>query len=779
MYNLKISLRNLWKNRSTSLVNVIGLSVALSSVVLIFSWIYTELSFDKHNQNYTNIFMIASEWNYADGKSDFIMETPTPMSPYLKDNFPEVLQSTRFAKQFGGRFLESNNKKFLEEGLAIEPSFFDIFTVDFTGGDPKSLIQNPKSIFLSQRLARKFFGNENPVNRIITFSKNSKETIDYVVGGVYADIPNNSSLQFDFLIPITFDAADNWYSFGYSTFLLLAHGIDKADLNKKIGQFYDSENMGFNINWYLHSLREMHFQSDFQQFVFHPGEIQYIYIFSIVGIFILLIAVLNFMGLINVLISGRLKESGVRKIMGASKMKVLRLFLAEPLLLVTLSVYLTFAIIEVIHSSSDFLSNSILLSGNQTILFYITTLILLGLFIGLISGIVPGLFIASLNPYKALMQQNALRHGRMRKYFLILQLSLSIILLASAFLIQKQLKYIFHADLGFKKENIISFPLKYDSRESYSLLKQELLKNPMVESVTNNSPLLSSGIEIPGWSWNGVGNDQTHSIARIQADTDFIESFDLNIVQGENFSSDQLNSAKAIINETAAKAMNMEDPIHQHMQIRGQDYEIVGVVKDFHSRHFSHQIRPVTILYQENTGKLYLSYNDDIDRETILQDVKGIFEKYHPDIPFEYTYFSDDFAGIYRDESQMLKLLFYFVAIAFLMLSFGLYGLSRQVAIRKTKEIGIRKVNGASVFDVLLMFGKNFTGWVLIALLIATPIAYIMMYKWLHNFEYKTRLSWWIFALAGLFALVMALITVCWQSWKAASRNPVDVLKYE
>jgi putative ABC transport system permease protein len=723
--------------------------------------------------------MLASEWNYSDGKSDFIMETPTPMAPYLKDNFPEVLQSTRFAKQFGGRFLESNNKKFLEDGFAIEPSFFDIFTVDFISGDPGSLIINPHSIFISQRLASKFFGKENPVNRIITLSINSKETTDYKVLGVYKDIPNNSSLQFDFLIPITFDAADNWYSFGSSTFLLLANQIDKADLNKKIGQLYDYENMGIDINWYLHSLKEMHFHSDFQQFVFHPGDVQYIYIFIVVGVFILFIAVLNFMGLISVLLSRRLKESGVRKIMGASKIKMLILFLAEPLILVTLAIYLTFATIEVLQSSSGLFSDSILPYLNQKNILFMTVLVLLGLLIGLFSGIVPGLFIASVNPFKALKQQKESGHGRLRKYLIIFQLTLSIILLASAFLIQKQLNYIFHKDLGFRKENIIHIPLKYESSESYLLMKHELLNNPMIEGVTNNSPLLSSGIEIPGWTWNGIGNDQKHSIARIQADSDFIESFDLDLVQGENFSSGNINSNKAIINEAAAKTMNMANPVHQHMQLRGQDFEIVGVVKDFHSRHFSHQIRPTTILYSESAGRMYIVYKNNGEREEIVKTIERIFEKYNPDIPFEYTYFSDDFASIYRDESQMLKLLFYFVAVAFLILCFGLYGLSRQVAIRKTKEIGIRKVNGATDLEVLLMFGKDFTVWVFLAFIIATPIAYMMMYRWLHNFVYKTGLSWWIFALAGLFALSIALITVCWQSWKAASRNPVEVLKYE
>lgn len=778
MHNIRISLRNLWKNRGTSLINVIGLTVALSSVVFIFLWVQNELSFDKYNENYREIYMLASEWNYSDGKSDFIMETPTPVGPYLKDNFPEVVQSTRFAKQFGGRFLESNNKKFLEEGFAIEPTFFDIFTVDFLIGSPASINNNPNSIFISQRLAEKFFGKDNPINSIITFYVNSEKTTDYKVSGVYKDIPGNSSLQFNFLIPITFDTAEGWYSFGSSTFLLLSNEINKTDLNNKISQFYDYERMGFDINWYLHSLKDMHFHSDFQKFVYHPGDVQYIYIFIIVGIFILLIAALNFMGLISILISGRLKESGIRMINGASNIKVLRSFLAEPLILVTLALYLSLIVIEVLQSSFNSFSGSTIPYIHQNLVF-LAGLILLALLLGLISGIVPGLFITSVNPFEAIKQQKELRSGGFRKYLIIFQFTLTIILISSAFVIQKQLNYIFHKDLGFNKENIVHIPLKHESRESYSLLKQELLKIPMIEGVTNSSPLLSSGIEIPGWSWDGKGNEQNHSIARIKADCDFIESFKINLIQGQNFSPVNTNSNKAIINEEAALSMNMANPLHQHFQLRDQDYEIIGVVRNFHSRHFSNQIRPLMISYQESGSNLYLTYKSDRDREKIVNSALSIFEKYNPGIPFEYTYFTDDFDSIYRDESQMLKLLLYFVTIAFLILCSGLYGLSRQVAIRKTKEIGIRKVNGATSSEVLLMLGKDFAGWILIAFIIATPIAYMMMYRWLHNFVYKTGLSWWIFALAGVFALLITLITVCYQSWKAVLRNPVDSLRYE
>ena len=778
MNNFKISFRNIWKNRSTSIVNLIGLTVALTSVAFIAIWVHHELSFDKFNKNFKNIYMVASEWKYSDGKSDFIMETPTPLGPYLKDNFPEVIQSTRFEKQFGGRFLEVENNKFLEQGFAIEPSFFDIFTIDFVTGDSKAIANKPNSIFISQHLANKFFGNENPLNKPITFYPNADETKQYEVCGVYKNIPDNSSLQHDFLIPISISDPNNWFAFGESTFLLLPNEIDKAKLNEKIAQFYDYDELGFDIGWYLHPLKDMHFHSDFQQFVYHPGSIQYVYIFTIAGIFILLIAVLNFISIVTVLSTNRLKESGIRKISGASKRKIIFSFVAEPFVLVSLSIIFTFLLIEIFQPLFNTLSDSTFVSFHQNT-FVLLALILTGLAIAGISGIVPGIFIANLNPSDALKQKNKSAGGSYRKYLVAVQFTLAIVLMSSTFLIHKQLNYIFNKDLGFKKENIVHVPLKGKMGENYWLIKQNLLKEPNVEQVTNGSPVFSSGVEFPGWTWDGVNKDEKHSIAKIEADNNLIKTFQLEIVQGDNFSENNSNNNKVIINEEAVKVMNMGNPISQHMQLNGEDYEIIGVVKNFHSRHFSHKIRPLMIIYGAGGHNLYVRYKNDNDKAKIIALANREYDKFNPEFPFEYHFFSDEFTATYRNEQKMLTLLSYFVVVAFLILGFGLYGLSKQMAMSKTKEIGIRKVNGAKISEVMVMLNKDFVLWVIIAFIIATPIAYYAMNKWLENFAYKTTLSWWIFAVAGVLALGIALLTVSWQSWRTATRNPVEALRYE
>ncbi len=778
MNNFKISFRNLWRNRSTSIVNLIGLTVALTSIAFIAIWVHHELSFDKFNKKFKNIYMVASEWKYSDGKSDFIMETPTPLGPYLKDNFPEVMQSTRFEKQFGGRFLEVDTKKFLEQGFAIEPTFFDIFTVDFLSGDSKAITNKPNSILISQRLANKFFGKENPLNNPITFYTNAEETKQYEVCGVYKNIPDNSSLQHDFLIPVSIAEPNNWFAFGESTFLLLPDEIDKANLNEKIARFYDYNKLGFNINWYLHPLKDMHFHSDFQQFVYHPGSIQYVYIFSIAGIFILLIAVLNFISLVSVLSTNRLKESGIRKISGASKKRIIFSFLAEPFILVSLSLIFTFLLIEIFQSKFNELSDSAFVSFHQNT-FVLFALILTGLVIASIAGIVPGILIANFEPSDALKQKKKSAGGSYRKYLIAFQFTLAIVLMSSTFLIYKQLNYIFHKDLGFNKENIVHVPLKGKMGENFALLKQKLLTEPKVEQVTNGSPMFSSGVEFPGWTWNGINKDDKHSIAKIEADNNFIKTFQLEIVQGENFSESNSNNNKVIINEEAAKVMNMGNPISQHMQLKGVDYEIIGVVKNFHSRHFSHEIRPLMLIYGEGGHDLYIQYKNDTDKAKIIALANNEYDKFNPEFPFEYQFFVDEFTATYRNEQKMLNLLSYFVVVAFLILGFGLYGLSKQMALSKTKEIGIRKVNGAKISEVMTMLNKDFVKWVAIAFVIATPIAYFAMHKWLENFAYKTELSWWIFALAGLLALGIALLTVSWQSWRAATRNPVEALRYE
>ena len=778
MNNFKISLRNLWKNKSTSIINLIGLTVALTSVTFIAIWVHHELSFDKFNKKFKNIYMVASEWKYSDGKSDFIMETPTPLGPYLKDNFPEVIQSTRFEKQFGGRFLEVDNIKFLEQGFAIEPSFFDIFTVDFVSGDSKTITNNPNSILISQRLANKLFGKDSPLNKPITFYTNAEETKQYEVCGVYKNMPDNSSLQHDFLIPVFISEPNNWFAFGESTFLLLPNEIDEANLNEKIAQFYDYDKLGFEINWYLHPLKDMHFQSDFQQFVYHPGAIQYVYIFTIAGIFILLIAVLNFMSLVSVLSTNRLKESGIRKILGASKRKIIFLFLAEPFILVSLSLIFTFLLIAIFQPSFNELSDSTFVGIHQNT-FVLLSLILSGLVIASISGIVPGIFIASFEPSDALKQKKKSAGSSYRKYLVAFQFTLAIVLMSSTFLIHKQLNYIFHKDLGFNKENIIHVPLKGKMGENYALLKQKLLTYPNVEEVTNGSPIFSSGVEFPGWTWDSINKDEKHSIAKIEADNDFIKTFHLEIVQGDNFQLANNNNYKVIINEEAAKVMNMGNPISQHIQLKDKDYEIIGVVKNFHSRHFSNKIRPLMLTYGEGGHNLFIQYKNDNDKAKIIALTNSEYDKFNPEFPFEYHFFADEFTATYRNEQKMLNLLSYFVVVAFFILGFGLYTLSKQLAISKTKEIGIRKVNGAKVSEILFMLNKDFVKWVVVAFVIATPIAYFAMNKWLENFAYKTTLSWWIFALAGLLVLGIVLFTVSWQSWRAANRNPVEALRYE
>lgn len=778
MSTIKISFRNLWKNRNSSTINLIGLTVALTSVVFIFMWVHHELTFDNHNTNYKNIYMVASEWMYSDGKSDFIMETPTPLSPYLKENFPEVIQSTRFAKQFGGRFLEVDNKRFLEDGFVIEPSFFDIFTVDFVLGNPNSISGNPNSICISQRLASKFFGEANPINKSITFFENSENTKQYQVCGIYKDIPDNSSLQFDFLIPTSFNEADNWFSFGFSTFVLLQNEIDKTELNKETAKFYNSSKLGFDINFYLHPLKDMHFHSDYQLFVYHPGDIQYVYIFTIAGIFILLIAALNFMGLVTTLITNRLKESGLRKISGASKIKIISSFISEPFILVALSLLLTFIAVELIQPTFNSFSDNTIPSIHQNA-FILLALICLGFLIGLISGIFPGLYIARINPFNAIKQHRNSGNGTFRKNLVVLQFTLAIIILSSTILIHRQMNYIFHKDLGFNKENILHIPLKGKIRDNFSLIKHELLNNPMIEGVTNSNPLLSSGIEMPGWTWTGISGEDKHSIAHIQADGDFINTFEFSMVQGNNFSDENLNTNKVIINEEAAKVMNMANPTHKFMQLKGKSYEIIGIVKNFHSRHFSNQIRPLMISYSEGGSNLYIRYKKGVDNADIINFTNNVYQNYNPEFPFEYRTFKDEFNATYRDENKMLKLLMYFVFVVFLILIIGLYGLSKQVAIRKVKEIGIRKVNGATISEVLFLLNKDFVKWITFAIIIATPIAFFSMKKWLEGFAYRTTLSWWIFVLADVLSLVVALLTAGWQSWRAATRNPVEALRYE
>lgn len=778
MKSPKISFRNLWKHRNASIVNLIGLTTAITSIIFILIWIHHELSFDKHNDNYENIFMVASEWKYSDGKSDFIMETPMPLGPYLKENIPEVIQSTRFEKQFGGRFLEVEGKKFLEQGFAIEPSFFEVFTVDMKVGEAGAIATHPNSILISQRLADKFFGNTDPLNKSISFFVDTDEKREYEIYGVYETIQDNSSLQFDFLIPNSLNEPNNWYAFGESTFVLLPDEVDQINFEEKISQFYDYENLGFDIEWYLHPLKDMHFHSDFQQFVYHPGSIQYVYIFSIAAIFIFIIAVLNFSSFVSVWIANRQKETGLKKILGASKYEIVVSILTEPFILVLISLLGSFLLFNSFRSLFSQFSENPNIGFHQNG-FIISALIGMGLLIAIIVGIFSfGLIVNFSRSNEFRLKKLAIGRG-FKRFLIVSQFTLALVLMSSTFLIYKQLTFIFNKDLGYTKENVIHVPLKGKMGENYSIIKEQLLTNSKIENITNTSPMIKSGVETPGWTWEGIDKEDKHSIAIVRADADFINTFDLELLLGEDFSTETSNQNKVIINEEAAEIMGLGNPISKSVQLKDETYEVIGVVKNFHSRHFSHKIRPLMISYGTDTHDLYIHYKNDKDKAEIISLVKNEYQNYVAEFPFEYYFFSEEFTATYRDENKMLKLLSYFVAVAFLILSLGLYGLSKQMALSRTKEIGIRKINGAKISEIMVLLNRDFVKWVCIAFGIAVPISYYLMHTWLENFAYKTAISWWIFAATGLLAMVVALLTISWQSWRAATRNPIDVLRYE
>ncbi len=776
--SIKISLKNLWNNKHVSIINVAGLAIGLTTAILIFLWIYEEINFDKFNKNYKDIYMVATEWKYPDGKSDFIMETPAPLGPFLKENFPEIIHYTRFEKQFGGRFLKFNNKKLLENGLAIEPSFFNVFTVSFIAGDAKTCLNDPNSILISEKLAYKFFKAENPIGKTITLFQDSENKVDYQIKGIYQNIPENSSLQFDFLIPINLEHDNNWFIFGTSTFLLLSKKVDVKELNSKISQFYADQKITFDIQWYLHPLKDFHFHSDFQLFIYHPGNKQYVYIYSIAGVFVLFIAFVNFISLIAVFLSNRVKETGIKKMAGASIRSLIVSFLFEPLFLIVTSLLLAFILVESAIPIFGEIFNKQIPSLYHNLPLLII-LILIILILGIISGVFPGLYISSINAIDAIYRRTAINKRNFRKYFLVLQFTLSIMLLCSTIIIHKQLHFIYKKDLGFQKENILHIPLKGNMDEKYSLLKNEILKNPGIINITNNSPVMKDGVEVPGWDWEGNNDEKKRSVAFINADYDFIKTFKIKVVKGNYFSEGKTNANDCvIINEEAAKVMGMQDPIHKQVHFRNKDYTIIGVVKDFYSCHFSSKIRPLLIFFTENSGDLYIEFNSG-NKNDIIEFLNKTYQKHDPDFPFGYHFLTDEIHALYNDEQHMLRLFNYFTIITLLILCFGLFGLSKQVAISMTKEIGIRKTNGAKTWQIILMLSKDFTKWVLLAFIIACPIAYFIMNKWLQNFAYRTNLSWWVFVASGAVAFAVSLLTVSWQSWRAASRNPVEALRYE
>jgi putative ABC transport system permease protein len=795
---LKIALRNLSKYRIYSLINIAGLSIGIACCLLILMHITDEASYDKYHKNAERIYRVTYEIDNH-GKTTSTAQTPAPLGPALLKEYPDIKDYVRFFRSDVS--LNRGEKRFFETLYFADESIFDIFTFPLLRGNLDTALEEPNSIVLTEESAEKYFGDEDPINKILTVNSNR----DFIVTGVLKNIPRNSHFHFDFLVPIEAyfqinpGRREDWGYIYYYNYLLVRKGFSPADFERKLPAFvmkYIGGNFrdlfGENIDqvpslykFHLQPLLEIHLHSHLEDEMEPNGNITYVYIFSTIALFILFIACINFMNLSTGRASSRAKEVGIRKVVGARRAELIKQFLGESLLLSFISLLLAVVLVELFLPVFNSLSGkelSISFFGNGT--FFVA---FLGIFIavGILSGSYPAFLLSAFIPVDVLKGRVTAKVSTalIKKGLVVFQFAISIILVVGTVIIHNQMFFVQNKNLGFDKEHLVVVAdqnrrvvLRYES------FKNELLKNPNIIATSGSSGLPVNVFSKQTARPMGAGFDEAILMPVIAVNYDFIDTYGLELVSGRKFSKEfKTDSREAlIINEAAAEKFGWEDPIGQMMDIiGGRKGRIIGVLKNFHISSLHERIEPLVLYIQPYFCRYYSIRIRSEDIPHTLAFIEKTWRDFAPARPFEYSFLEDDLDQLYRAEMRLGKISFYFTILAIFIACLGLFGLSSFTAEQRTKEIGIRKVLGASIGNIVFMLSKEFTKWVLVANIIAWPIAYYVMSRWLQIFAYRTSISVWIFIFSAALALFIAFFTTSFQVVKAAVVNPAESLKYE
>jgi len=780
---VKVVIRLINRQKIYSLINLSGLTIGLASGILILLFIDFELGYDRFHENGENIYRVVMRQpgNKVMGSStDWWIVSPAILKPTWERELPDIEMIARTGVI--SAVIHKNGQLFDERFMVADPGFLDIFTFPLLTGDKTTALNEPFSIILTERMAEKYFGNEDPTGK--TLSVDNK--YEYKITGVLEDIPENSHIKFGFVVSFqTLNTVwtwkwqtDNWLNNPFDTYLTLKEGVNPEVFDAKLRK-YDIQ--GFNNNtWTFHvqPLYDIHFNRE----ISGDGDIRYIYIFSAVALFILFIACFNFINLSTARFSTRAKEIGIRKVVGAGRNQLIKQLIGESLLYAFAAMVLSVILARLFL---PFLNN---ITGHEiefTVLRDIRILSLIfavTLGVGLISGIYPALILSSFQPVN--IMKGSYRHTRkgalyFRNSLVVVQFAISIVMIISTVVLSYQMDYIRNKKLGFNSEHIIGLRNRGIDTE---LFRKELLKNPDILKVAGSSHL---PVRI-GWSnipaWDGKDEDDNPFFYRLNVDFDFFDLYNLEIVNGRAFSDEYgEDRGKAyILNEAAVKRLGWDNPVGQNFGFWRITGKVVGVVKDFNFESLHKPVTPLGIgVYDRNTFS-YVSVKIRPDNVAkTIQYIEDEWEKFAPDYPFEYSFIDERLDNMYKSEQRMAVSFNYFTGIAIFIACLGLFGLSSFIAENRTKEIGIRKVLGASVSSVVVLITKEIFLLILCANIIAWPLAWFAMQKWLDNFAYKVDMDITMFFAAAMAAFIIALMTMSYQSLKAALSNPVDALRYE
>ena len=785
----KTSLRSIWKNKTTSVINIFGLSVGMTAAVFIFLWVQNELSFDNYHAEAKNIYRLTNNLQ----EHGWIWETtPLLLADAIQKDVPEVEKVARVYDGNQPVFTIKNNPSYEKECAYVDASWFDIFHYDFINGSASAFAKDPNSIILTASDAIKYFGRTDIAGTVI-----HADSTDLVVRGVVKDAPANSSFQYSSFIPLSNLLRDknrrendeDWGNANYLTFIKTRPSANAGLLEKKITGIYAKNANDNETNITLMPLLQMHFENEIQNSVFLHGSKNTVYIFTVLAVLLLLIACINYINLTTAKASLRAKEVSVRKIIGANRMQLFHQFIAEALLISFIAVVITVLLIQLcLPVFNNLTDKSFGLGITSASMWKVIGITLFTAFV--LNSIYPALTLSSFKPLNVFRGFTVLKikDTYFRKALVVFQFAISVMLICGTIVIYKQMQFVQQTNLGYDKSQVLSFYLPrtvdYNTKDVLiQTIKNELLSKPGIQGATiANQQIVDIGSYSSGAAdWNGRDTSFNPKIAQLSADADYAKTLHLQMKEGRWFQQgNPADKNNVVLNETAINELHIHQPyIGQRFKWKGNVGEIIGVVKDFKYKSLHDKTGPLVAFQAPNWYNLFAVRIAPNSASQSVADVEDIWKKFFPGTPLEYSFLDDSFNKLYKTDQQTSSLILGFAIIAIVISALGLFALAAFTAEQKAKEIGIRKVLGASITSITQLLTKDFLKLVLISIIVASPIAWVAMSRWLQSFAYRINITGWMFILAGCIAVVIALATISFQAIKAGIANPVKSLRTE
>lgn len=781
---LVVAFRNIFRNKLFSTLNILGLAFGMCSALLIFLWVNDELLYNKFHTKIDRLYRVMENQRYSDGRLYTFVSTPGPMAPYIKEKFPEIELATRFTWQINHLF-QYDDKGFYEPGHFVDQDFIEMFSFPLLQGDLKTALKEKNSIVISRKMAEKYFGSEDAMGKLLTMD--TKDV--FTVTGVLQDIPKNSSIQFEYLLPFQYFFDQNkqwleqWDNNNVRTYLLLAENADVVAFNKKLEDEIKNHDEQTNVKLFTQPYGDAYLYGDFENGQQSGGRIEYVRIFFVVAVFVLIIACINFMNLATAQATKRAKEVGLRKVIGAVPRQLFKQFMGESFVTVgiaaLIAVIATLLLIPVFNEVTGKVLGLNLLDAR-----ILVTFIAIVAFTAFVAGSYPAFFISEFKPVQVLKGQlkSGSRAAVFRKGLVVLQFSLSIILIISTAVVFRQMSYMQNRDIGFDRENMFYVWMESDISKNFETFRTRIANGEGIESTTASGQLpIGIGNSTSGFNWEGKDKDERILFTILNVDYDFIQSMKMEMVDGRPFDRKLVtDTANFIVNEKAAEKLGFKNGVvGQDLSYGEKKGKIVGVVKDFNFGSLHNPIEPLIMYIQPRNFECLLVRARAGETERALRSVEKLHKEYAPGYPFRYSFLNQDWENFYKAESQRGKVFNTLAVLSIFISCLGLFGLSAFSAERRTKELGIRKVLGASVPGLVQLMNREFATLVIISACIGCPAGWYLMTKWLESYAYHVDVGMITLLVAAAVCLLIAVVTVSYHSLRVAMTDPVKSLRYE